>query len=303
MRKFFLLLLLLLILLSGIAIFLSGCRSTPPAVETSTADKELTIVTSFYPIYIATINITRDVPGVRVVNLTQATAGCLHDYQLTPEDLKTLAGAQVFIINGAGMESFMDKVINQLPEMQVIDASQGIPLLAGEHEASNPHVWVSITNAIEQVKTISRQLAALDPEHAHQYTANAADYIKKLEELKGKMHQALDGLTKRDIITFHEAFSYFAKEFDLNVAAVIAREPGSEPSAAELAETIKLVQQSGINALFAEPQYSSRAAETIARETGAKVYTLDPVVSGPMEPDAYITIMEQNLLTLQEALQ
>lgn len=298
-----LLLFLLTLLLCGIAIFLSACQSPPTAVETPAADQELTVVTSFYPIYIATINITKEVPGVRVVNLTQTTAGCLHDYQLTPEDLKTLAGAQIFIINGAGMESFVDKVINQLPALQVIDASQGIPLIEGDHEENNPHVWVSITHAIEQVETISRQLAALDPEHAHRYTANAADYIKKLEELKARMHQALDGITQRDIITFHEAFSYFAREFDLNVAAVIVQEPNSEPSAAELAATIELVQQSGINALFAEPQYSSRAAETIARESGAKIYTLDPVVSGPMEADAYLTIMEQNLLTLQEALQ
>jgi zinc transport system substrate-binding protein len=201
------------------------------------------------------------------------------------------------------METFMDKVVSQLPALKVIDASKDIPLINGYgEEGANPHLWVSISNAIQQEKNIGQQLATLDPEHAAQYNANTTTYVGKLEELQARMHQVLDGVGKRDIITFHEAFPYFAREFNLNIAAVIEREPGSEPSAAELADTIEIIKKSGINALFAEPQYPSRAAETIAKETGAKVFILDPVVSGPMEADAYINIMERNMKTLQEAL-
>ena len=88
----------------------------------------------------------------------------------------------------------------------------------------------------------------------------------------------------------------------MHIAAVIEREPGSEPSARELAQTITLVRKAKVKALFAEPQYPSKAAEAIARETGAKLYTLDPAVTGPMRDDAYITIMTRNFSELRKAL-
>lgn len=291
-------------LLVATTIFLSACQGqTPPAPKKSTTSKTLTITTSFYPMYIATINIAKDVPGVKVINITQPTTGCLHDYQLKPDDLKILSEAQLLIINGAGMESFMGKVFEQQPNLKIVDASKGIPLIKGDgNEEENPHVWVSISNAIQQVKNIGQQLAAIDPDHAAQYSANTTAYVDKLEAFRIKMHQALDGAKKRDIITFHEAFPYFAREFNLNIIAVIEREPGSAPSAADLADTIETVKKSKIKALFAEPQYPAKAAETIARETGAKVYILDPVVTGPMEPDAYLKTMESNMKTLVEAL-
>jgi zinc transport system substrate-binding protein len=153
-----------------------------------------------------------------------------------------------------------------------------------------------------QVQTIGDQLALLDPHNATKYQENTKAYIKKLQAQRDKMHLALDGIKNRDIVTFHEAFPYFAQEFNFNIAAVIEREPGSAPNAKELSETIDQVKSLKINALFAEPQYPAKAADTIATATGAKVYTLDPVVMGPMEADAYIKIMDSNLKTLQEAL-
>ena len=116
------------------------------------------------------------------------------------------------------------------------------------------------------------------------------------------MHKSLDNVKNRDIVTFHEAFPYFAKEFNLNIVGVVEREPGSEPSARELQETIEQVKKLKVKALFAEPQYPTKAIETISTETGSKVYTLDPVVTGPMDADAYINIMDSNLKILEEAL-
>lgn len=292
------------VLLVTFMLLLAACRGhTFTAPEEAAENNELTVVTSFYPMYLAAINVTRDVPGVAVVNMTEPVTGCLHDYQLKPDDLKILSEAEVFIVNGAGMESFMDKVVHQLPNLKIIDASAGIPLLEGQGEAGgNPHLWVSISQAMQQVKNIGQQLAVLDPDHAAQYRANTNAYVNRLEMLRAKMHQTLDQAKERDIITFHEAFTYFAQEFNLNIVAVIAREPGSEPSAAELADTIETVKKAKIKALFAEPQYPAKAAETIARETGAEVFILDPVVTGAMEPDAYLQIMEKNLNTLKEAL-
>lgn len=285
----------------------SGCgannQSKSPLSSTKSAGSTMTIAASFYPMYIMALNVAKDIPNVNVIDMTKPTAGCLHDYSATPADMKNLEGANVLIINGAGMESFMSKITSQMPNLKIVEASKGIELIKGAGDTGdNAHVWVSISNAIKQVQTIGDQLALLDPNNAPKYKENSKVYIKKLEAQRAKMHLALDGLKNRDIVTFHEAFPYFAKEFNLNIVAVIEREPGSEPSAKELAETIDKVNSLKVKALFAEPQYSTRAAQTIAKETGAKVYTLDPGVTGPMEVDAYINMMDSNLKTLQEAL-
>ena len=285
----------------------SGCSSQKNSNQSSDSGdnnkKTLTVAASFYPMYIFSLNVAKDVPNVKVIDMTKPMTGCLHDYSITTDDMKTLDGAKVFVINGAGMESFMDKVTNQMPNLKVIDSSHGIQLIksAGD-EGDNPHLWVSISNAIIQVKNIGEQLAKLDPANAAKYKVNTDVYIKKLEAERVKMHKSLDNVKNRDIVTFHEAFPYFAKEFNLNIAGVIEREPGSEPSARELQETILKVKKLKVKALFAEPQYSAKAADTIAKETGSKVYTLDPVVSGPMDADAYINIMDSNLKVLKEAL-
>jgi zinc transport system substrate-binding protein len=103
------------------------------------------------------------------------------------------------------------------------------------------------------------------------------------------------------IVTFHEAFPYFAREFGFSIAGVIEREPGSEPGARELADTITFIRKNPKALLFAEPQYPAKIADVIARETGSRVRMLDPAVTGPSDRDAYIRIMEKNLKVLREA--
>jgi zinc transport system substrate-binding protein len=284
------------------AALLAGCAGGNLEKENEgLPDGTVTIAASFYPIYIMLLNVTADIPGIEAVDMTQPTTGCLHDYSVTPGDLKKLEDASILVINGAGMESFMDKVIAQFPDLTVVDSSEGIPRLPGA-EGDNPHFWVSISDAIVQVENIGNALEKLLPERADELKANTEAYINKLEAEKTKMHEALDGLENRNIVTFHEAFPYFAEEFDLNIVGVIEREPGSEPSARELADTVDIINELGVKALFAEPQYPAGAAETIARETGAEVYVLDPAVTGPMDKDAYLNIMDKNLTVLKEAL-
>ena len=286
-------------------LLLAGCGGTPAAQTQKAGDGTFHIVTSFYPMYIDVINLTDGVEGVTVTNMTKPQTGCLHDYQLTTEDMKTLEKADAFVVNGAGMESFLDKVIKMQEGMTVIDASRGIDLMEEDGEA-NPHVWLSITKDIEQVKNIRDQLKEADPAHADQYEANAAAYLAKLEALKTEMHATLDDVPHKDIVTFHEAFPYFAEEFGLHILGVIEREPGADPTPAELETTIEQVKELPVKVLFAEPQYSPAAAETIARETGAKLYSLDPVVTGEATPDAkdaYLEAMRKNMETLKEALQ
>lgn len=264
-------------------------------------ESRLTVVASFYPMYVMTANIVKDVPGIELVNLAPSSTGCLHDYQMTPQDMKALSRADVLIINGAGMELFLNDAVKQNPRLKVIDASRGIGLI--EHEGTaNPHIFAGVSGAMAQVRNIATGLEQADPEYIGYYRENVQRYLVKLETLKAGMHSALRDVRNRNIITFHEAFPYFAREFDLKILAVIEREPGSEPSAGELARTIGIIRANKVTAIFAEPQYPARSAEAIARETGARVYSLDPGVTGTMEPDAYIKAMERNLEVLREAL-
>lgn len=288
----------------------SGCGT--PAKESS----RLKLLASFYPIAIMALNITDGVEGVAVESMAQQQTGCLHDFQMTTGDMKKAETADAFLINGAGMEGFLDKISDQLPELPVIDSSTGIPLIASgedhhhdggeghdhDQEDYNPHLWVSITNCMEQVRNLSEGIIALDPEHEAEYRENTETYLEKLSALRDKMHSALDHVKNKDIITFHEAFPYFAEEFGLHIAAVINREPDSQPSAKELADTIRLVRETGVKALFVEPLYPETSADIIAAETGAQVYVLDPAVSGEWDKNAYLTAMESNLQVLEQAL-
>lgn len=293
-----------LVLCLLLVVLVAGCGSTK---QGGSDKKAFRIVTSFYPMYIDVINITKDVDGVEVVNMTKPQTGCLHDYQLTTEDMKTLEKADAFVVNGAGMESFLDKVVKQQKNLKIIDASKSDEInLLKDGDEENPHVWLSVTYSIEQVKAITSQLCEADPAHADAYRKNALDYVTKLDKLRTQMHEELDNLPHRDIVTFHEAFPYLAKEFKLNVVSVIEREPGTEPTPQELEETIRQVNALPVKVLFTEPQYSPSAAKTIAAETGAKIYQLDPVVTGEANEqamDAYIDAMKKNMEVLKEALQ
>ena len=301
------------------SLFLTGCNNSAKSNNSTESNNKLTIVTSFYPMYISTLNIVKDIPNVEVLNMTTPQTGCLHDYSLSTKDLKTLSNADILIINGAGMESFLYDVIDEYSDLKIIEASKGIDLIEDtehddhtedhDHEDHdhdvNPHVWVSISKNIEEVSNIAEELSSLDPNHANEYQYNANEYIAKLENLKTEMHSTLDNIAHKDIITFHEAFPYFAEEFGLNIVGIIEIEPDSEPSAKEVENIISIINEKNIKALFTEPQYSSKIADTIAKETGASIYTLDPIVTGDSNEKAYndyIIKMQENLNTLKEAL-
>ena len=275
-----------------------------------------TIVTSFYPIYIFALNLTEGIEGVEVRNLTAPDTGCLHDYQLQTGDMKKLAAADAFLINGAGMEGYLSGVMEAFPELKVVDASTGIELLCAEEEEHdhdhehdhgeyNAHVWLDAENAQIMVRNLAEGLMAACPDQGEAIAANRDAYIARLAALDAEITAALADLPRRDIVTFHEAFPYFAKAYGLNVAAVVNREPSDSLSPAKLAELVKLVRDLGVPPLFVEPQYEDMAAQTLARETGAKLYTLDPAVTGQEENvplTYYEDVMRANVLVLKDAL-
>ena len=266
-----------------------------------------TVVTSFYPVWILALNLCAGIDGLDVRNLAAPQTGCLHDYQLSAGDMKTLAGADLFLINGAGMEGYLSHVFDALPDLPVTDASAGVALLPSETGETewNPHIWLRADNARIMADNLAAGLIARFPEHAEAIAANRDAFAARLEALHAELTEGLADLTRRDIVTFHEAFPYFAEAYGLRVAAVIAREPGDALSPRELAELVAAEREMGCPPLFTEPQYTDIAARTIAAETGASVWELDPMVTGPAEDvplTLYEDVMRRNLAVLREAL-
>ena len=237
-----------------------------------------TVVTSFYPVYLITLNLTAGIEHITVRNLAAPSVGCLHDYQLQPADMKALSGADALFVNGAGMEAFLPEITRAFPDLPVIEASEGIELLSEgdavrlgeeEEEEVNSHVWLDPLRAIRMAENLAEGLSVLFPE-------------------------GLKDLPRRDIITFHEAFPYFAEAYDLHVVAVVNKEPGEVLTPAQIGKLASEIIRLGRPPLFVEPQYTDLSAQTLSRETGAPVFSLDPVVTGPEDdipPDYYETVI------------
>ena len=278
-----------------------------------------TVVTSFYPIWLITLNLTRGLEDhVTVRNLAAPSVGCLHDYQLQTSDMKALAEADVFLVNGAGMESFLSEIIRALPSLPVVEASEGIELLdnsgavllmtengEGEDESANAHIWLDPSRAIQMAENLSAGLIRVLPEDETVISDNLEDFRSRLETLDQQIREGLKNLSRRDIITFHEAFPYFAAAYNLRVVAVVNKEPGEVLTPSQLSSLVQEISALGNPPLFVEPQYTDYSAQILSRETGAPVYSLDPVVTGPeqdVSPDYYETVMLQNMETLITAL-
>lgn len=277
------------------ALVLTGCSKSQEKSDNTTK-----ITATFYPLYIMLENITEGADNISLSMLAPANTGCLHDYQLTTRDMKALENCDILVANGAGMEDFLDKAL-QIKKDTTIIASHGYPLVQ-----DNAHVWVSPKGAIYQVQQITEGLCTYDSKNSSIYIANCNKYVAELEALSNEMHSTLDAFKGSKVITFHEAFPYFADEFELDTVAVIEREAGTEPSAKELNDMIKLIKEeqkaNGKIALFAEPQYSSSSAEVISKETGLTVGELDPGVTGSLDKDSYLKAMRANLKVLEKLL-
>ncbi len=284
--------------------------------EQGTEEEQLQIVTSFYPMYVFAKNITEGVDGVTVHNMTKPQTGCLHNYQLLPEDLKTLNRADVFVINGAGMESFMDKVLESLPGLDIIEASEGIPLLLSEenevredahshlHEEGiyNSHVWLSPPYAAKEIQNIAKGLAQTDPDHAEQYRSNADAYAESVLKMWEELKPELESYSGESIIISHEAFDYLAQELAISVEGTVRSEENTEPTAKVMSQLITIAREKKIKGIFAEPQYPQTALKTISNETGIPIYTLDPMVTGEQEYlNVYENIMRKNIEVLKDA--
>lgn len=258
----------------------------------------LQVVTSFYPMYIATMNIIGSTEGVELSNLTENQGGCLHDYQLTAADMKKLEGADVLVINGGGMEHFLERIIKAYPGLTIIDASEGI-----ETKDDNAHYWVDPERYKKQLSNITEGLNSLDEGHRESFTENCEAYQEKITRIEEKLLKAAKNFPEEKAVLFHDAFYYLAERLGITVAYSIELEEDTSLNTGELAEIVDTVRAEGVNLLFTEKQFSDSIPAGISRETGASVCVVDTLVSGEMEKDAYLKGMEANIEAITQCLQ
>ncbi len=282
----------LLLLIAILLAFLSGCCEETPAQ----------IVATTLPVYEFTSTLCNGTE-LTVSQLVTEEVSCLHDYTVQVSQMRAVESAGVVVCSGAGLEEFLEDVVSSAEN--VIDSSAGIDLSCSHghgdehHHEHDPHIWLSPANAEIMCRNICSKLSALYPEHKTRFAANLETLTLRLNALQAYGEAELKDLSCRHLITFHDGFSYFADSFGLHIQKAVEEESGSEASAQELIEIIALVQDQNLPAIFTETNGSTAAAQVIARETGAKIYTLDMAISG----SDYFEIMYRNIHTIKEALQ
>ena len=280
---------------------LLGCLLLLALSACSESESPAQVAATTLPVYEFTAAIC-DGTEISVTRLVTESVSCLHDYSLNVRQVKAVEAAEVIVISGAGLEEFMEDL---LQGREIIDASAGITLLEGDdhedghsHEA-DPHIWLSPANAGSMAETICAGLSERYPQHAQQFSDNLEALLAQLNALQAYGDAQLASLSCRELITFHDGFAYFAQAFDLTILHSMEEESGSEASASELKELIQLVRSYQLPAIFTETNGSTSAAGVIRAETGAAVFSLDMAMAG----DSYFTAMYHNIDTIKEALE
>ena len=254
--------------------------------ETVASDDEILVMTSCNPVYIATLNVLDGVDGYRVENLSQPTTGCLHDYTLTTEDMKKLSKADYLVVNGGGMEGYLDDVISAYPELQIIDTYEEIehsfidsepPFITEEehdheesdevshhhdHGDSNSHIWMDDEIFRYQVAAIAMGIEPNPNREDKLISNNMLAYTKKLEAEIDK--QGLDKtMANQNVAILHEAFAYTAQSLGANVVATMDLDEERQVSAGEVSEFLDEIREHDVKIVFAEYDYGKSMGDLI----------------------------------------
>lgn len=286
--------------LIALLFLLCGCAPAEPAQVAATT----------LPVWDFTTRLCQGT-GISVTRLVTEQVSCLHDYSLNVNQVKAAEAAEVVVISGAGLEEFLHDVID---ESKTIDSSAGIELICpqeeeheheheheheGHHHESDPHIWLSPIHAKTMAENICQGLSQAYPAHAEVFEKNLASLLSDLDDLQVYGENALSSLSCRELVTFHDGFSYLADSFDLTILEAVEEESGREASANELIHLIEIVESHHLPAIFTEKSGSVSASGIIARETGCNQFSLDMAMAG----DSYFEAMYHNIDTIQEALQ
>ena len=268
-------------------------------------DEGKQVLATTYPLYVAAQQILGDDTAVTLTRLDGAASGCLHDYQLSPADRRAVQEADLILMNGAGAESFLHGIAE---EDKQVDTSAGLDLLCAAHhhdhgeeehhheEEYNEHVWLSPARYMGQVRMIFQALCGLNPEKAHIYSANTADYQMKIAAIQQEMEQlavALDGTPR---VLFHDSMAYLAADLGLDVKLTLSVEGESGLSAHDLGQVEQLAAQHPDLLLLYDTQYALRY-EGLA----GNPLTLNTAVQGTGDPADWLTAMGENVENLKKS--
>ena len=265
-----------------ICLLLCGCAPAP-------TEAEHTVAATTKPVWQFASAIAEGT-AVTVQPLVTEDVSCLHDYTLTVSQMRLIEHADAVIINGGGLEHFMEDVLSS--KETVIDASADLT------ERDDPHFWLSPEHASKMAKNIAAGLIALYPEYQSRFRENLGTLLEDFLQLQAYAHLQTASLSCREIITFHDGFSYFADALDLTLLAAMEVEHGSEPAAKDIVKITDLVVTHALPAVFTETNGSEDAALVVAKETGCKVFSLDMA----MGDEDYFAAMRKNIDTVKEAL-
>jgi zinc transport system substrate-binding protein len=235
--------------------------------------------------------------------------------------MRLLSKADVFIINGGGIETFMEDVAAAYPDLVVVNACENVELLEStdvhEHDHAdaaddsaddeniidkNAHAWMSVAAYRTQVDTIAEKLMACDPGHADTYQTNRDRYEEKLGKLQEEQNEIIRMLDGEPVILFHEAYAYVAQELGLTTCYLLNLDEESSVSAGEVATVIGEIEEHGIRLILAEELYGSDMGALVSSETGVQVLYLDTLNRGDYDADSYINGMQSNLDLLRTFL-
>jgi len=270
---------ILALLLAGT--ILSGCISqdeSTSAAPCGNASDRIKVAATIAPLG----EFIRAVGGVKVeVTVVVPPGAEPHTFEPTPSLMVDVAKADLYVMNGAGLEFWMNKLLDANKRMIVVDSSQGIALLQENEGEIDPHIWISLRNGAVQVNNICSGMIAVDPANRDYYIKNRDDYLGKLKALDEELNQTFAGKGGMIFIVHHPAWPYFARDYDLRQVPLMENE--KEPGPKYLGEVIDLARKNNITTIFVEPQFNPKAAEVIAREMNASIITLDPLAENYLE--------------------
>lgn len=226
------------------------------------------------------------VGGERVEVMTVIPPGAEpHTFEPTPSLMVELSRADLYVMNGAGLEFWISRLLEANRDLHLVDSSQGIDLQSENRGEIDPHIWLSLRNAEIQVRNIAAGLSEVDPQGSDVYARNRDDYIESLRALDREFNESLASAEKKIFIVHHPAWSYFARDYGLRQVPLMENE--KEPGPKYMSQVIDLARQSNITTIFVEPEYNPKAAEVIASEMSAKVVSLDPLADGYLDNMAH----------------
>ena len=250
----------------------------------STKAGKITVAVTILPLADFVENVGKD--KVEVVVMVPPGASP-HTYEPTPEQLRKVSEAKMYVKVGSGVEfelAWMDKLSKINEDMTIVDSSEGIEIMEND-----PHIWLSPKNAEKMVENICDGLVEVDPKSERYYIGNKDAYIRRLKELDGYIREKLKGIENRRFMVYHPAWGYFASDYGLEQISI--KRSGKEPTVSEMKDAIEKARKYNIETIFVSPQLSTKGAQVIAKEIGGKVVPLDPL------PGDYIdnmrTVVEQ----------